>query len=129
MIDLNTNILKLRDDRFAVMVVPVSGACDAGDFIHPHADASVVGIALSDAEEGDEIAVCVQAERVVVPCDFSGTLEAGTPVAFESGEDRVTEVVNGDLICGILVDQATATDDECVIKLVAPVFPQYVIIT
>jgi hypothetical protein len=121
--ELGTNLVKLRDNRFAAMEVPVSAGCDAGDFIYPYLGSGIVGVSVNGAEEGEDTTLIYQAYRIIVPCSFSDDYDAGTAIAFEVGADQVTEVANGDLICGVLTKPVLSTDTECEIHLYGYLLP------
>ena len=121
MLDVNTNIVKLRSNIWAANTFPIQHGGDAGDFIRPHAQAGCVGVLVEDAEEGADGLVVHQANRIIVPCNFTEPITAGTLVAFEIGENRVTSVANGDLLCGVLLEDMPESDysdaEECMIYL------------
>lgn len=82
--EVDTNIVKLRTDRFSSMKIiwevgkhdPVS--VKAGELVSCGA---CCGIAVNDAEDGDELVVIYRADKIMLPC--KGDLEVGALLGAE----------------------------------------------
>ena len=97
--EVDTNIVKLRTDRFSSMKI----IWDGGMYAPPSVKAgalvscgSFCGIAVNDAEDGDELVVIYRADKIMLPC--KGDLEAGTLLGAEysATEGKWIMTENGD---------------------------------
>lgn len=77
--EVDTNIVKLRTDRFSSMKI----IWDEGQYAPASVKAgalvscgSCCGIAVNDAEDGDELVVIYRADKIMLPCE--GNIEAGS---------------------------------------------------
>lgn len=116
MLTLNTNIVKLRSDRWASMETEITAGGSAGDFILPHSGAFVVGVLVNDTAPGEDGVIVYKADKIIVPCSFDDDKLAGEPVLFEIGENQVSDA--GTIFCGVLTEPATDSDTECEIDLI-----------
>lgn len=91
--EVDTNIVKLRTDRFSSMKIIWDGG---GDSVKAGALVSCgacCGIAVNDAEDGDELVVIYRADKIMLPC--KGDIEVGAILGAEysatEGEWIMTE--------------------------------------
>ena len=100
--EVDTNIVKLRTDRFSSMKL----IWDAGAYFPSSVKAgtlvsceSCCGIAVNDAEDGDELVVIYRADKIMLPC--KGDIKVGTILGAEysAGEWIMTE--NGKDVDGV----------------------------
>lgn len=100
--EVDTNIVKLRTDRFSSMKI----IWDEGK----HAPASVkagalvscgacCGIAVNDAEDGDELVVIYRADKIMLPC--KGDIEVGTILGAEYSAGKWIMTENGTDVDGV----------------------------
>ncbi len=103
--EVDTNIVKLRTDRFSSMkfiwdegkYAPAS--VKAGELV---ACVSFCGIAVNDAEDGDELVVIYRADKIMLPCKGDikvGTLLGAEYSAISDGKWIMTE--NGNDVDGV----------------------------
>jgi hypothetical protein len=94
--EVDTNIVKLRTDRFSSMKIIwdeenyVPASVKAGALVS-WAWGACCGIAVNDAEDGDELVVIYRADKIMLPC--KGDIEVGTilGVEYSAGEWIMTE--------------------------------------
>lgn len=99
--EVDTNIVKLRTDRFSSMKF----IWDEGNYPASVKAGALVscgaccGIAVNDAEDGDELVVIYRADKIMLPC--KGDIDAGTILGAEysAGEWIMTE--NGTDVDGV----------------------------
>jgi len=99
--EVDTNIVKLRTDRFSSMKIIwnegyAPASVKAGALV---SCGSCCGIAVNDAEDGDELVVIYRADKIMLPC--KGDLEVGAILGAEysAGEWIMTE--NGNDVDGV----------------------------
>lgn len=113
---LDTNIVKLRDNKWEAMKVTVSQNYSAGDFIWPNLESSVVGVLTEDTLSGETGLIVYKAAKIIVPCNFDIAMKSGEYVFFEIGANRVSSV--GTLFCGKLTENVALGATECEIELI-----------
>jgi len=102
--EVDTNIVKLRTDRFSSMKI----IWDEGEYVPASVKAGALvscgaccGIAVNDAEDGDELVVIYRADKIMLPC--KGDLEVGAILgaeySIEAGKWIMTE--NGNDVDGV----------------------------
>jgi len=123
--DLNTNKIKLRDDRWTAGMFPTLNGVEQGEFVHPYPQAAIVGVACADADEGDLVSIIYQARAIILPCDFGATHYAGQAVSVDFDTMNVVEpsAAEADAVIGILLETAKTTDTECLVDLAGLVLP------
>lgn len=97
--EVDTNIVKLRTDRFSSMKIIwdeekyAPASAKAGALV---SCGSCCGIAVNDAEDGDELVVIYRADKIMLPC--KGDIEVGAILGAEysAGEWIMTE--NGNYV-------------------------------
>lgn len=100
--EVDTNIVKLRTDRFSSMkfiwdegkYAPAS--VKAGELVSWEA---CCGIAVNDAEDGDELVVIYRADKIMLP--FKGDVEVGTLLGAEYSADKWIMTENGTDVDGV----------------------------
>ncbi len=87
--EVDTNIVKLRTDRFSSMKF----IWDEGEYVPASVKAGELvscgaccGIAVNDAEDGDELVVIYRADKIMLPC--KGDIEVGTMLGAEYSADE-----------------------------------------
>ena len=87
--EVDTNIVKLRTDRFSSMKI----IWDEGEYAPASVKAGELvslgaccGIAVNDAEDGDELVVIYRADKIMLPC--KGDIEVGTMLGAEYSADE-----------------------------------------
>ena len=100
--EVDTNIVKLRTDRFSSMKIIWDEVKEAPASVKAGALVSCglcCGIAVNDAEDGDELVVIYRADKIMLPC--KGDIEVGTLLGadYSSGEWIMTE--NGTDVDGV----------------------------
>lgn len=122
---LNTCKVKLRNDKFASLRTAVTNGCDAGDFIQPFATAGIVGVAVQDCEAGEKTTIIYKAEKIILPCNFSGAILAGEPVGVNLTTMELEEIssLTCDIVVGIMTEDSDANATECEIDLLGFVTP------
>lgn len=87
--EVDTNIVKLRTDRFSSMKIIwdeenyVPASVKAGALVS-WAWGACCGIAVNDAEDGDELVVIYRADKIMLPC--KGDIEVGSILGAEYDE-------------------------------------------
>ncbi len=98
--EVDTNIVKLRTDRFSSLKI----IWDEGEYVPASVKAgelvscvSCCGIAVNDAEDGDELVVIYRADKIMLPC--KGDLEVGALLGAEysATEGKWIMTENGDV--------------------------------
>ena len=100
--EVDTNIVKLRTDRFSSMkfiwdeekYAPAS--VKAGELVSWEA---CCGIAVNDAEDGDELVVIYRADKIMLP--FKGDVEVGTLLGAEYSAGKWIMTENGTDVDGV----------------------------
>ncbi|HOO07840.1 MAG TPA: DUF2190 family protein [Ruminococcus sp.] len=94
--EVDTNIVKLRTDRFSSMKI----IWDEEKYAPPSVKAgalvslgSCCGIAVNDAEDGDELVVIYRADKIMLPC--KGDIEVGTVLGAEYSAGKWIMTENG----------------------------------
>jgi len=123
--ELNTNIVKLRDNIWCAMTVTCDAAYSAGDFVQPYSTAGIAGVLTEDVIQGGSTTIVYKANKIVVPCALDADSEAGTPIAIDSVNLCVVNVTSDDALagCGVLTKDATTYDTECEIDLIGFLLP------
>ena len=100
--EVDTNIVKLRTDRFSSMKL----IWDAGAYFPASVKAgelvsceSCCGIAVNDAEDGDELVVIYRADKIMLPC--KGDVEVGTLLGAEYSAGEWIMTGNGQDVDGV----------------------------
>ena len=94
--EVDTNIVKLRTDRFSSMKIIwderkyAPASVKAGALV---SCGSCCGIAVNDAEDGDELVVIYRADKIMLPC--KGDLEVGTILGTEYSAGKWIMTENG----------------------------------
>jgi len=112
---LNTNLVKLRSDVWSAMTVICTAGCDAGDFVRPSAGAVIVGVAPEAIAAGESGTIIYKAEAIVLPCDLSENVVAGTLLSFLDG--KLVNFGEGDVTCAIAREAATTASTEVEVDL------------
>lgn len=112
---LNTNLVKLRSDVWSAMSVICTAGCDAGAFIQPSEGASIVGVAPEAIAAGGIGTIIYKAEAIILPCDLSVEITAGTILSFAGG--KIVNYGSGDAICAIAREAATTESTEVEVDL------------
>lgn len=97
--EVDTNIVKLRTDRFSSMKVIAEYVFKAGYLAFAN---RLVGIAVNDADVDEEVVIIYQADKIMLPC--KGDFEAGQLIganmtsvgAAISGEDSALAYMDAD---------------------------------
>ena len=100
--EVDTNIVKLRTDRFSSMktiwdkenYAPAS--VKAGALVSWEA---CCGIAVNDAEDGDELVVIYRADKIMLPC--KGDIEVGSILGVEYSDGKWIMTENGNDVDGV----------------------------
>ena len=100
--EVDTNIVKLRTDRFSSMktiwdeenYAPAS--VKAGELVSWEA---CCGIAVNDAEDGDELVVIYRADKIMLPC--KGDIEVGSILGVEYSDGKWIMTENGNDVDGV----------------------------
>ena len=94
--EVDTNIVKLRTDRFSSMKF----IWDKGEYVPASVKAgalvslgSCCGIAVNDAEDGDELVVIYRADKIMLPC--KGDIKVGTLLGAEYSAGKWIMTENG----------------------------------
>ena len=113
--------LKLRTaapsgDWRSFLTTAPTGGCDAGDMDMIH---DTVGVYMQTADEGDDVAFCYHAEKIVVPksIESGDAFEVGDKVFYDTTYQKVTTATSGDYWIGICLEAATDEDTEVLIDL------------
>ena len=100
--EVDTNIVKLRTDRFSSMKIIL----DEGKYAPASVKAgalvslgSCCGIAVNDAEDGDELVVIYRADKIMLPC--KGDLEVGAILGAEYSAGKWIMTENGNDVDGV----------------------------
>ena len=99
------------------LVTAPSGGVTAGqwDLIE-----DTVGFYMQDADAGDEVAFCYDAEKVEAPKSTTtgaGEFTAGDKVYFDHADAEVNNDSGSNYMCGIALEDATVDDTEVLIDL------------
>lgn len=112
---LNTNLVKLRSDVWSAMTVVCTAGCDAGDFVQPFVGSSIVGVAPEAIAAGESGTIIYKAEAIVLPCDLSENVNAGTILSFLDG--KIVNYGGGGIACAIAREAATTASTEVEVDL------------
>lgn len=100
--EVDTNIVKLRTDRFSSMKIILDEEKYAPVPVKAGALVSCgacCGIAVNDAEDGDELVVIYRADKIMLPC--KGDIEVGTILGAEYSADEWIMTENGNYVDGV----------------------------
>lgn len=100
--EVDTNIVKLRTDRFSSMKI----IWDEGKYVPDSVKAGALvscgaccGIAVNDAEDGDELVVIYRADKIMLPC--KGDLEVGAILGAEYSDGKWIMTENATDVDGV----------------------------
>jgi predicted RecA/RadA family phage recombinase len=99
------------------VVTAPSGGVTAGqmDLIH-----DTVGVYMQDADAGDDVAFCYDAEKIVVPkseTSGAGEFSAGDKVYFDHADAEVNNSSGSNYMCGIALEAVAHDATEVLIDL------------
>lgn len=100
--EVDTNIVKLRTDRFSSMKIILDegkyapASVKAGELV---SCGSCCGIAVNDAEDGDELVVIYRADKIMLPC--KGDIEVGGLLGAEYSAGKWIMTENGTDVDGV----------------------------
>lgn len=100
--EVDTNIVKLRTDRFSSMKIILDegkyapASVKAGELV---SCGSCCGIAVNDAEDGDELVVIYRADKIMLPC--KGDIEVGAILGAEYSAGKWIMTENGNDVDGV----------------------------
>jgi len=79
----------------------------------------VVGIIMTDADEGEDTTLLYKSPSITVPCETAstGSYADKAKVYFDAANARVTETASGNTLCGIVIEQPATGATEVKIAL------------
>lgn len=110
--------LKLRCDlsqcETAVITAP-SGGVTSGDIV---LNGDLPVIVMNTVDAGEEVAVIVKAEKILVPCAAAttGALHDGAVVYADIADNEVNESSSGNHKCGYVLEAASVGDETVLIS-------------